>query len=336
MRNINYHQESVSDLGPGDILSVGDNSYVLKKLSRGGMGYILMLEHNKESKKNYENYIGHKLALKTVLPGFFDEGGEVLFKRELTVWAALWHANIVSLIDIGICKKNNLFAIMPWHTGSLRDILNKHNLLSILDSSYIIKSILMGLAYAYDRDKVIHLDIKPENILYDKSQNTSLEPYASLFESTRFMLADWGISSIKNKILNSIAGDFTIIDEVTLNNIGTANYMAPERLRKDARSTVCSDIYSIGMVFFEMLTGILPVNKGRSFEDVISGDYIRVAEQTLKERNIPKNVAKTILSMIAYSSQDRPADYKLLCNKIINNYYKSESFASRLIKRKIL
>jgi len=336
MRKIIYHQEDISDLAPGDILSVGDDSYVLEKLARGGMGYILMLEYNNASEKTYKNYLGHRLALKTVLPGFVDDGGQVLFKRELTVWSALKHPNIVQLIDIGICENNNFFAIMPWHNGSLRDLLLRCNTFSVLDSIYVIKSILTGLAYAFKGDGIIHLDIKPENILYDADRNISFEVGTSLFESSKFMIADWGISSIKNKILNKIAGDSKIVDAETLNNIGTVNYMAPERLNGDTQSTIFSDVYSVGMIFFEMLTGSLPINKDCNFESIVSGRYYEVAKQTLKAKKIPRKISETVLSMIAYSSMERPSDYSMLCDRLIKDYHKSRSFISKITERKIL
>ena len=144
--------------------------------------------------------------------------------------------------------------------GFLREYLTKSKKLSLKEATVIFCNILDGLAYAYERDRVLHLDLKPENVLYQWHPDKMLLPKV-VHDSERwyFKLSDWGVASIKQEQLNKVIGlprnHQMCMD--TFNNVGTILYMAPERFIKGNRSSLASDTFSLGLIYLEMLVGRL-------------------------------------------------------------------------------
>jgi len=267
MTTIIHEQDSFFDLQPSARVEVDGMPYIVRKLARGGMGFVLLLHKDTENAPSIPTAFGLKLALKAMLPNSTDSEGIRLFKRELTVWAPFRHPNIVSLLDILDGGDAGWVAAMDWCPGSLRDILNERGKLPLKEATLIIGNIIEGLNYAYGRDKILHLDLKPENILYDIDisrlmKNSSISN--DTLQMSRFMLADWGIASIKQRELNAIVGLPPSSNSIarTFNNMGTLKYMAPERFQQGFSSSIASDVFSLGMIYLEMLTGYLPFQKG--------------------------------------------------------------------------
>src|SRR5260370_18728935 len=90
----------IVDLLPGDEVLLGDMPYVVDRSRRGGMGFVLLLWKNHQKAPSRPSAHGIKLALKSVLPEAADEEAVRLFRRELTIWAAFRHANVVWLNEI--------------------------------------------------------------------------------------------------------------------------------------------------------------------------------------------------------------------------------------------
>ena len=282
--------------------------------------------------------LGLKVALKAILPEAADAEGIALFKRELTVWAGLRHPNIVSLVEIVDGGDAGWVAAMHWCPGSLRDVMTQRGKLPLQDATMILANLIDGLAHAYRQDKVHHLDMKPENVLYHmdlirlmekkKIENDSLDNF-------RFMVADWGIASIKQPKLNAIAGMPPSSESAlrTFNNMGTLVYMAPERFLRGYTSSSRSDIFSLGMMYLEMLTGKHPFQSGvNPVETLLSGRYIIDATSLLKQSGTPMSIGQLILEMIAFSPQNRPSDYSILGQRLLRASKKSKGIFSRTFK----
>jgi len=182
--------------------------------------------------------IGRRVALKTVqVQQQFDDESEAnefyqRLQREAEVCGAMQHPNIVTLYEPGYENNVISFLATEWVDGeSLRDRLKRSKPLPLADALRIGEDILRGLAYAHAKG-VVHRDIKPANILL------SIDGQAKI--------ADFGIARPVDSTL-TVAGSM----------LGTPNYMSPEQV-KCAAVTERSDLFSAGIVMYEMLTGIKP------------------------------------------------------------------------------
>ncbi len=301
------------------------------------MGCVFLLWQDAANAPKRMNALGLKLALKAVLPEAADAEGVALFKRELTVWSAFRHANIIWLLEIVDGGDAGWVAAMDWCIGSLRDILNERRTLPLKESTDILGDLLSGLAYAYEKDQVLHLDLKPENALYNidagrlkHGSNESKDP----LHTSRFMVADWGIASIKQPRLKAIAGLplTSTAAQRTFNNMGTLLYMAPERFKEGFSSSIASDVFSLGMIYVEMLTGRRPFRAGiHPVQSLLSSQYLIDVRELLGSSRIPAPVASLILSMIAFSPFDRPQEYAALRASLIRAYKRSAGLLSRIL-----
>lgn len=160
------------------------------------------------------------------------------FEREARTLAALSHPNIVTVYDFG--KVNGRFyLLMEFVDGlTLRELFRARKL-SPVEAVGIVPKICDALQYAHDQG-VVHRDIKPENILLDKTGQVKI--------------ADFGIA----KMLN-LPGNLSLTG--TMDVVGTPLYMAPEQIENPQIVDSRADIYSLGVVFYEMLTGELPLGK---------------------------------------------------------------------------
>jgi serine/threonine protein kinase len=227
-------------------------------------------------------------------------------------------------------------AAMDWAIGSLEDLLKARGKLSLAESSYSMLHLVDGLSYAYIKDRVLHLDLKPANVLYHLKVDALNDKSAASEDSAckfRFMISDWGIASIKQHSLAKIAGMPPSADreQYTFNNFGTANYMAPERFQKGRSSSVASDVFSLGMIYLKMLTGSLPFHTSESAARALtSGSYFTEAALLLRSANVPKSVGRLVLSMVARTPSDRPRDYRSLRQEIISANNRATGWFSKI------
>ncbi len=207
---------------------VVNNRYtVLDLIGRGGMGCIY---------KVHDNVLGEDLALKTLLPQFLADKMIIdRFLNEARITRKLAHPNIVRVHDIGTAGKG-IFISMEYVQGeSLRALLERQQpgeRLPVRQVLHIIDQLCLALDYAHQY--TIHRDIKPENIM--------------LTEDNRVKLMDFGISKLMD---NRFATSASLV-------MGTPYYMSPEQLRNSRDVDARADIYSVGVVLYEVLTGNMP------------------------------------------------------------------------------
>jgi serine/threonine-protein kinase len=298
------------------------------------MGFVLLLWQDRDYTPEQMSVHGIKLALKTILPDVADQDGVALFKRELTVWAAFRHPNVVWLNEILDGGTDGWIAAMDWCLGSLRDIINERMKLPIKEATGILHDIIDGLAYAYDKDRVLHLDLKPENILYNLDIGRAQKASNDQIHTTRFMISDWGIASIKQPKLNAIAGLPTTSQAAmrTFNNMGTVHYMAPERFQEGIRSSITSDVFSLGMIYLELLTGSLPFRKDiHPVKSLLTGQYLRDADALLLRATVHRSIRGIVLDMIATQPGDRPLDYTALRSGMKEAHRRATGILSRFL-----
>jgi serine/threonine protein kinase len=203
---------------------------ILDFIGKGGMGAVY---------KARQPALDRIVALKILPPqtaggpGFIER-----FNREARALARLTHPNIVTVHEFG--QVNGLpFFIMEFVDGLNLRQLERAGQLSPREALQIVPQICEALQFAHD-EGIVHRDIKPENILVDKKG--------------RVKIADFGIA----KILGATQ-DVSLTE--TKGAIGTPHYMAPEQLEKPTTVDHRADIFSLGVVFYEMLTGELPLGK---------------------------------------------------------------------------
>jgi tRNA A-37 threonylcarbamoyl transferase component Bud32 len=204
---------------------------ILECLGRGGMGVVY---------KARQPRLNRLVALKILAPERErDPQFAERFMREAQALARLNHPSIVTVYDFG--ETNGFYyLLMEFADGmSLRQLLQSRKLAPEAALA-IVPPICEALQYAHDQG-VVHRDIKPENVLLDKQG--------------RVKLADFGIA----KIVGASAGQPALTGAADV--VGTPYYMAPEQVEKPAQVDHRADIYSLGVVLYEMLTGELPLGK---------------------------------------------------------------------------
>jgi DUF4097 and DUF4098 domain-containing protein YvlB len=215
---------------PEEIAKLFPQLEILESLGRGGMGAVY---------KARQPRLDRLVALKIISP---EKKGDPQFaerfEREARTLARLHHPNIVAIYDFGEVQ-GNFYLLMEFVDGlTLRQLLQARKL-SPEESLAIVPKICEALQYAHQQG-IIHRDIKPENILLDKQGQVKI--------------ADFGIAKIVGQpALSALTGEQQII--------GTPHYMAPEQVERPQTVDHRADIYSLGVVLYEMLTGELPLGK---------------------------------------------------------------------------
>jgi serine/threonine protein kinase len=182
---------------------------------------------------------GRRVAVKVLKPDLSAVVGADRFLAEVRTTAGLQHPNILPLHDSGEAGPF-LYYVMPYVEGeSLRDRMDRERQLPVDDAVRVASDVAEALDYAH-RQNVVHRDVKPENILLHEG---------------RALIADFGIA-----LAVRAAGE----DHLTRTgvSVGTPRYMSPEQLEGRPGITGRSDIYSLGVVFYEMLAGEPPHARG--------------------------------------------------------------------------
>lgn len=219
------------------------------------------------------------------------------FAREARVVAQLDFPNILPVYDYGE-EHDRAYLVMPQMLGgSLRDLLRTRRTLPPQEAVALLVPILQALQYAHNRG-LIHRDIKPGNILF-KADGTP-------------MLADFGLVKVTSTSVNDVTAILSETTSMTGHAItGTPDYMAPEQIT--GKSTPISDIYSMGIVLYEMLTGIRPFTADNYMSVLVKQMY--ECPRPLRELNpqIPlalEDVALRALEKEATKRYQQPDDLR--------------------------
>jgi hypothetical protein len=205
---------------------------ILGLLGKGGMGAVY-----KARQPALDRLVALKILPTQAAP---DPGFAERFSREARALARLSHPNIVAVFEFGQVSADLPYFIMEFVDGVNLRQLQKAGRLSPREALQIVPQICDALQYAHD-EGVVHRDIKPENVLVDRKG--------------RVKIADFGLA----KILGRDAEALRLTGEGQV--MGTPHYMAPEQVEHPLTVDHRADIFSLGVVFYEMLTGELPLGK---------------------------------------------------------------------------
>jgi len=272
--------------------------YEVDEIVNGGIGYVRLMTLKEfsrrppDSQRLHENLEGkypyrNQLAAKTIK---YKERMRS-FAHACELWCGLNDSGIVPLLKT-IKIGNEVLALMPRYPGNLRMLLQsgKHSSHELLKALY---RGIVSLSKMYTERGIVHQDIKPENFLYwYHNQKLILE------------LSDWGIASVQDDSLPVEKSERF----KALGDFGMLPYIAPERFG-NYRSFIRGDIFSLGVVFFEILTGHLPYMGERCIaEQIISGEYHDYVKTMLQGREDLK-VINLLLKMLHPEADNRLQDY---------------------------
>ncbi len=248
---------------------------VVSLLGKGGMGAVY---------KAYKPPLRRYVAVKTIKAEFTTQTGALdRFRREAELASDLKHPNIVTVFDYEEVPDGDSYIVTELIEGyTLRDRMQEGPL-SLAEISEILLQITSAMDYAYNRAHIVHRDIKPSNIFIEAGK--------------RVALGDFGIAK-------DISSDKSLT--AARLGLGTPDYISPEQALGQAIDRR-SDIYSLGVVLFEMLTGTLPFDADTSVAIMISHIQQPVPELSFFRPDLPAAVQSVLNKAMAKQKSERYA-----------------------------
>jgi serine/threonine protein kinase len=238
-------------------------------IGRGGMATVYL---------GYQPTIDRQVAIKVLPPHPGMEAGFVdRFQLEARTIARLQHPHILQLFDYGT-QDDILYFVVPYIEGGSLERVMKKGPMDPLQVEKTLREVASALDYAHRQD-VVHRDIKPGNILIDKEGHA--------------LLADFGIAKITGSAAN-LTGTGVV---------GTPAYMAPEQAQgiPEARS----DIYSLGVVIYEMLTGMQPYRSENAMQVMLKHVQASIPSILDDNPNLPRSLEPVMMRVMAKEPDDR-------------------------------
>ena len=245
------------------------------ELGRGGMASVFLARDLKH---------GRDVAVKVVHPMVASVLGAERFLREIRIMAQLRHPHIVPLFDSGEAD-GALYYVMPYEPGpSLRQRVAKDGQLPLDDVASILRDVCDALAYAH-HNGVVHRDIKPDNVL---------------LAGRRALVTDFGVARAASEAASEAAsgeqGDVSL---------GTPAYMAPEQIAGDADVDRRADIYSTGVLAYELLAGRLPF-EGETRREILTAHLDEVPSPVSTYRaDVPAALEELVMRCLEKKKEDR-------------------------------
>jgi serine/threonine protein kinase len=245
---------------------------LLELIGEGGMAEVYRARQS--------TAFGREVAIKVIRPEDNQQSSfRTRFLREAEAISRLSHPNILPLIEAGEAQ-DTLYLVMPLvREGTLLDLMKQHNGPLPLETALALFSQLCAAVHYAHSQGIIHRDIKPQNVL--------------LQQGTHVLLGDFGIArdNTQSHITSTGVG------------MGSAAYMAPDQVIGEA--TARSDIYSLGVVLYEMITGRLPYEGATSLEIIVKHSSAPIPDPRVINPQVPAALALLIQTALAKSPQER-------------------------------
>ena len=250
---------------------IDDRYKIIKSIGEGGMANVYLA---------YDTILEREVAVK-ILRGDLAEDEKFVrrFQREANAASSLKHPNIVEVYDVGE-DDGKYFIVMEFINGkTLKSLIKKRGALTLEEVVDIMLQLTSAVACAHD-SYIIHRDIKPQNVM--------------ILEDGRVKITDFGIAMALNN------------NELTQTNsvMGSVHYLPPEQANGNG-STTKSDIYSLGILMFELLTGRLPFKGENAVEIAIKQMKESIPSVKSIDPNIPQTVENVILMSCAKNPKNR-------------------------------
>jgi tRNA A-37 threonylcarbamoyl transferase component Bud32 len=254
---------------------------VLRTIAAGGMGTVYEGEHT---------LLGHRVAIKMLHPQYaHSEASTKRFMNEARAAAQLKHPNVARCDDIGVTPDGHPFLVLELLEGrDLADELNHVGPVSLERTMGVARQVASALGYAHSQG-VVHRDLKPENVFLARTANGSEQVKVLDFGVARFI----GLEHTSGTRTGAA--------------IGTPLYMAPEQFTDASRVDARADVYGLGVMLFEMLTGQRPY-EGGTLPELLSrmgaGNFSRLDQL---RPDVPAHVVAAIHASLSPHPHERPA-----------------------------
>ena len=262
---------------------INDRYEIIKSIGEGGMANVYL---------GYDTILDRNVAIK-VLRGDLanDEKFVRRFQREALSASSLSHPNIVAMYDVG--EDDGLYYIvMEYVEGkTLKQLLKKRGSLTLSEAIDIMLQLTDGMAHAHD-SYIVHRDLKPQNIMIE--------------DDGQIKITDFGIAMALNST------------QLTQTNsvMGSVHYLPPEQAAGKG-ATIKSDIYSMGIIFYELLTGELPFKGDSAVEIALKQMKEPLPDVHELNNDIPQSIENIILKATAKNPKNRYDDAKSMHNDLL-------------------
>jgi tetratricopeptide (TPR) repeat protein len=262
---------------PADEIKLPERFTIDQEIGRGGMAVVY---------RAHDRHLDRFVAIKVLSANLSHAMGAERFQREIALMAKLVHPGIVALFDSGAVD-GRLYYVMPFVAGeNLRARLTRERRMAVEDATGFGADVAEALAYAHGAG-IVHRDVKPENIFT---------------VGGRAVLADFGIAHIAGQ---SADADRSLTSAGMV--LGTVAYMSPEQATGESALDGRSDLYGLGCVLYELLTGAPPFTAGTP--SGVLAKHITEAPRPPREQNpgIPPVINDLIMQLLAKNPAERPA-----------------------------
>src|SRR5918992_4569864 len=265
-----------------------DEKYrIEQRLGEGGMGAVYRARHLQ---------MDRPVAIKVLHENLVeDEAARIRFRREARAAVRLQHQNAVAVTDFGETSGGYVYIVMELLEGpTLREILAKEAPIETARAISIMLQASAAVAVAHEAG-IIHRDLKPANIIVTQSPEVPAV----------VKVLDFGVAKLAAGALDDDEGTITLRQAGSL--IGTPRYMAPEQ-SNGHELTPAADVYSLGVILYEMLTGMAPFTGSSPVE--IAAKHVNNQPYSPRQivAAIPEDVERVVLHALEKQPEDRPAN----------------------------
>jgi serine/threonine-protein kinase len=284
-----------------------DGRYQLeKRLGQGGMGVVYKARHI---------FLKTQHAIKIILPDLVGNDPNLVtrFRQEALAAAAIRHQNIIAVTDFGVVRGTMPFLVMEFVQGrSLQEIMADEGAMPPMRAFELIQPICAGIAAAH-RQKIVHRDLKPLNVMIQEDVPIS--------EGAKIL--DFGLAKIKS---GELLGSF--IAAQTTGLMGSPFYMAPEQWSDDPPDAR-ADIYSLGVILFQMLSGEVPF-RGSSIPAIMK-KHLTLDVPSLASKGI--EVPPQVEAVIRHALEKEPKYRTASADEFVNELRAAMATASATLRR---